>query len=91
MYNHSFILYVYILLKIVRQYWFYLSVYVCVFFIYSSSTNMYVPKLINYFLFYRLVDLASISIEKKIAKNINLDDFVEKFGRNHKNRKIILY
>jgi len=39
----------------------------------------------------RLNNLASISIEKKISKNLDLDIFVQLFSENHKNRKIILY
>jgi len=38
-----------------------------------------------------LNNLASISIEKQISKNLDLDIFVQLVSENHKNRKIILY
>lgn len=39
----------------------------------------------------RLVSLSSICIEKKIAKSLDLDEFVNRFSIKHKNRKILLY
>jgi hypothetical protein len=57
-----------------------------VFLIQFITTIMY-----NFFLNYRLIDLASISIEKEIAKSLSLDDFVERFASRHKNRRLIMY
>jgi hypothetical protein len=39
----------------------------------------------------RLVSLSNNFIEKKIAKSLDLDEFVNKFSIKHKIRKILLY
>lgn len=36
-----------------------------------------------------LNNLASISLEKKISKNLDLDIFVQFYSEHHKNRKIV--
>lgn len=38
----------------------------------------------------RLTNIANLSIEKKIAKNLDLEVVVDKFSAIHKNRRILL-
>ena len=38
----------------------------------------------------RLVDLAILSIEKELAQNLSLDEIVDKFAAEDKNRRIML-
>jgi hypothetical protein len=38
----------------------------------------------------KLNGLALISIEREIALNLNLDQFVQEFAKNHSNRNIVL-
>jgi hypothetical protein len=38
----------------------------------------------------RLSNLAMMSIEKELVKSLDLNEMIDKFAFNHKNRKIIL-